>query len=90
MSGRGVSQILLGVILAAMATFVVADLAGGWGTFPDARWASLIAALCVAVWIAPGVLRRYSGNAGGALKAVAVWLAIACVVALGYAWFGSS
>jgi hypothetical protein len=90
MSGRGLSQILLAIVLAAMATFIVADLAGGWGTFPNARWASLIAALCLAVWIGPGLLRRYSGNASGALKAIVIWLAIACVVALGYAWFGDN
>ncbi|GLK67843.1 hypothetical protein [Hansschlegelia plantiphila] len=86
MSNRRISEILVAVVLAAIATFVVADLAGGFGTFPDGRWASAIAMLCLAVWIGPGVFRRYRGNGGAALKAIAVWLAIACAVALAYSY----
>lgn len=88
MNGRRVPMILVGVALVAMATFVAADLAGGFGAFPNARWASAITMICLAVWIGPGVLRRYSGNGSAALKAVAIWLAIACAAALAYVWFG--
>lgn len=79
-----VSEILVAGILAAMATFVVADLAGGMGTFPNERWAGAIAMICLAVWIGPGALRRYSGNASGALRAVVLWLLIATAIALLY------
>lgn len=85
MRGR-VSEILLAVILAAIATFVVADLAGGVGTFPNERWAAAVAMICLLVWIGPKVLRRYTGNASAALKAVAIWLAIMCAVALLYVY----
>lgn len=78
------SEILVAVVLAAIATFVVADLAGGLGTFPNERWAAAVAMICLAVWIGPGVLRRYAGNGGAALKAVVVWLIIALVIALLY------
>lgn len=80
------SEILVAVVLAAIATFVVADLAGGLGTFPNERWASAIAMICLAVWIGPGLLRRYSGNSGAALKAAALWLAIAVGLALIYVY----
>lgn len=82
MNGRNVPLILAGVIVAAIATFVVADLVGGSGSLADARWASAVAMLCVAIWIGPGMLRRYSGNGSAALKAVALWLVIACAAAL--------
>lgn len=80
------SEILVAVILAAMVTFVVADLAGGMGTFPNERWAGAIAMICLAVWIGPGLLRRYTDNAGAALKAVALWLVIITAVALLYVY----
>lgn len=83
---RGVSEILVVVVLAAILTFVVADLAGGLGTFPNERWAAAIASICLAVWIGPGLLRRYSGDAPAALKAVALWLAIIAAVALLYVY----
>lgn len=77
-----VSETLVALVLAAIATFVIADLAGGLGTFPNERWAAAVAMICLAVWIGPGALRRYAGNGGGALKAVALWLLIAVAVAL--------
>ncbi|WP_020179098.1 hypothetical protein [Methylopila sp. M107] len=80
------SEILVAVILAAIVTFVIADLAGGMGTFPNERWAAAIAMICLAVWIGPGALRRYSGNASGALKAVALWLLIVTAIALLYVY----
>jgi hypothetical protein len=83
---RGVSEILIAVVLAAILTCVLADLAGGLGTFPNERWAAAIASICLAVWIGPGLLRRYAGNAGAALKAVALWLAIICALALIYVY----
>lgn len=86
MKRRRVSEILIAVVLAAIATFVVADLAGGFGTFPNERWAAAIAMLCLAAWIGPGLLRRYAGDGGAALKAVALWLAIICALALLYAY----
>lgn len=82
----GVSEVLVAIILAAIVTFVVADLAGGMGTFPNERWAAAIAMICLAVWIGPGVLRRYTGNANAALKAFATWLALAVAVALLYVY----
>ena len=82
----GVSEILIAVVLAAIATFIVADLAGGFGTFPNERWAAAIAMMCLAVWIGPGLLRRYTGDASAALKAVALWLAIIAAVALLYVY----
>lgn len=82
MKGRGVSEILIAIVLAAIVTFVIADLAGGLGTFPNERWASAIAMICLAVWIGPGLLRRYAGNGSAALKAAALWLAIIVAVAL--------
>jgi hypothetical protein len=84
----GTAQILIGVVLAAIVTFVVADLAGGFGAFPDERWAGAIAAICLAVWIGPGLLRRYAGPGGGqaALRAIALWLAIIVAVALLYVY----
>ncbi|PZQ11645.1 MAG: hypothetical protein DI565_18075 [Ancylobacter novellus] len=82
----GVSEILIAVVLAAIATFIVADLAGGFGTFPNERWAAAIAMMCLAVWIGPGLLRRYTGNANAALKAVALWLALIAAVALLYVY----
>jgi hypothetical protein len=85
MRGR-VSEILVAVVLAAILTFILADLAGGLGTFPNERWAGAIAAICLAVWIGPGLLRRYAGDGSAALKAVALWLAIICALALLYAY----
>ncbi|RXF75393.1 hypothetical protein EK403_00595 [Hansschlegelia zhihuaiae] len=82
----GVSEILIAVVLAAILTFVLADLAGGLGTFPNERWAAAIAMVCLAVWIGPGLLRRYTGDASAALKAVALWLAIFCGLALLYVY----
>lgn len=82
----GVSEILIAVVLAAIATFIVADLAGGFGTFPNERWAAAITMMCLAVWIGPGLLRRYTGDASAALKAVALWLAIIAAVALLYVY----
>jgi hypothetical protein len=82
----GVSQVLVAVVLAAIATFVVADLAGGFGTFPNERWAAAIAMICLAVWIGPGLLRRYASNGGAALRAAALWLAIIVAVALLYVY----
>ncbi|HVI28378.1 hypothetical protein [Hansschlegelia sp.] len=86
MKRRRVSEMLVAVTLAAIATFVVADLAGGFGAFPNAQWASAIAMICLAVWIGPGLLRRYAGDGGGALRAVAIWLAIICAFALLYVY----
>lgn len=82
----GVSEYLVAIVLAAIATFVLADLAGGLGTFPNERWAAAIAMICLAVWIGPGLLRRYTGDASAALKAAALWLAIICAVALLYVY----
>lgn len=85
MKGR-LAEILLAVILAAIATFVVADLAGGFGTFPNERWAAAVASMCLLVWIGPRALRRYRTDGGGAVKAVALWLAIICAAALLYVY----
>ncbi len=82
MNRRRLSEALVAIVLAAIATFVVADLAGGFGAFPNARWASAIAMMCLAVWIGPGLLARYRGRGSAALAAVAIWLAIACALAL--------
>lgn len=81
-----VAQFLVAAILASIVVFVVADLAGGIGGFPNERWAAAIAAICLAVWIGPGLLGRYAGNASGALKAVALWLALICAAALLYVY----
>lgn len=80
------SEILICLILATILVFVVADLAGGMGSFPNERWASAIAMIALAVWIGPGALRRYAGNPSGALKAVVLWLALAVGVALLYVY----
>lgn len=80
----GISGYLVAFVLAAIVTFVVADLAGGLGTFPNERWAAAIAMICLAVWIGPGALARYRGNASGALQAVVLWLVLACAAALLY------
>jgi hypothetical protein len=85
MRGR-LAETLLAVVLAAIVTFVVADLAGGFGNFPNERWAAAIASLCLLVWIGPKALRRYQSFGGGALKAGALWLAIICAVALLYVY----
>lgn len=81
-----ISELLVVIVLAAIVTFVVADLAGGFGTFPNERWAAAIAMICLAVWIGPGALRRYAGDGSAALKAVVLWLALACGVALLYVY----
>jgi hypothetical protein len=81
-----ISELLVIIVLAAIVTFVVADLAGGFGTFPNERWAAAIAMICLAVWLGPGALRRYAGNGGAALKAVVLWLVLACGVALLYVY----
>jgi hypothetical protein len=81
---RRLSATLVAVVLAAIATFVIADLAGGFGTFPNERWAAAVAMICLAVWLGPGLLTRY--QQGGALKAAALWLAIACAIALLYVY----
>lgn len=80
------AQILIAAILATIVVFVVADLAGGMGGFPNERWAAAIAMICLAVWIGPSALGRYAGNASGALKAVALWLALIVGVALLYVY----
>lgn len=77
-----IAETLVAIVLAAIVTFIIADLAGGFGTFPNERWAAAIAMICLAVWIGPGLLRRYVGDGGAALKAAAIWLALICVVAL--------
>lgn len=82
----GVSEILVAIVLAAIVAFVVADLAGGMGAFPNERWAAAIAMICLAVWIGPGLLRRYTGDASAGLKAFAAWLAIAVAGALLYVY----
>lgn len=86
MSRGRISELLVAVVLAAIVTFVIADLAGGFGTFPNERWAAAIAMMCLAVWIGPGVLRRYVGKGSAALKAAALWLAIICAIALLYVY----
>ncbi|MFC3693956.1 hypothetical protein [Chenggangzhangella methanolivorans] len=83
---RSIPEMLVAVVLAAIVTFVIADLAGGFGTFPNERWAAAIAMMCLAVWIGPGLLRRYAGNANAALKAVALWLLIIVAVAMLYVY----
>ena len=81
-----VAETLIVVILAAIVVFVIADLAGGIGDFPNERWAAAIAGVCLAAWIGPRALARYRGDAGGALTAIAVWLGLACAAALLYVY----
>lgn len=81
---KGVSAYLVAAILATILIFVVADLAGGLGDFPNERWAAAIAMLALAVWIGPGALSRYRGNASGALQTVVIWLVLAVALALIY------
>lgn len=85
MRGPRLAGILLAVMLAAILTLLIVEYASGSAV--DARWPALIAMLCVAAWVGPGVLIRYRKDGGGALKAIAIWLALAVAVALGYAWF---
>lgn len=80
------ASILVCLILATILVFVVADLAGGMGGFPNEKWAAAIAMIALAAWIGPGALRRYSGNASGALSAFAIWLGLAVAVALLYVY----
>ncbi|GLK55562.1 hypothetical protein JOD31_000481 [Methylopila capsulata] len=86
MRDRSIGEILVVAILATIMVFVIADLAGGFGDFPNERWASAVALVCIAVWIGPGALARWRGNASGAVRAVALWLAIAVVIALAYVY----
>lgn len=86
MKGEGVTGMLVVAILATMVVFVVADLAGGIGGFPNERWMAAIAMVCLAVWIGPGALNRYQRNGAGALKAVALWLVVASVVAFAFVY----
>jgi hypothetical protein len=86
MRDRSIGEILVVAILATILVFVIADMAGGFGDFPNERWASALALICVAVWLGPGVLARWRGNASGAVRAVALWLAIAVVIALAYVY----
>lgn len=82
----GVGGMLVTAILATMVVFVIADLAGGIGDFPNERWAAAIAMICLAVWIGPGALARYRGNGGAALQTIVIWLLLACAVALAYVY----
>jgi hypothetical protein len=83
---RRIPEMLVAAVLATMLIFVLADLAGGVGDFPNMRWATAIAALCLAVWIGPGVFASYAHRGGGALKAVVAWLAIAVGLGLLYVY----
>lgn len=83
---EGISSYLVAFVLAAIVTFVIADLAGGLGTFPNERWAAAITMICLAVWIGPGAFARYRGNATGALQGIVIWLVLACAVALLYVY----
>lgn len=84
---NGVAGYLIAAILATIVVFVVADLAGGIGDFPNERWAAAIAMICLAVWIGPGALARYRGNTSGMLQAIVIWLALAVAVALVFVYF---
>lgn len=80
---------LIALVLGATVVLFVLDFAGGIGGFqPDWRWASFIWMLALALWIAPSVFTRYEGRAGSMLRATAVWLGIALVFALIYAFRG--
>ncbi|GLK75102.1 hypothetical protein GCM10008171_03560 [Methylopila jiangsuensis] len=79
---RGVAGALVVVILATMVVFVVADLAGGLGDFPNERWAGAIASICLAAWIGPRVFANAMTDGSRTLKAVALWLAVAVGLAL--------
>ncbi|MFD1702064.1 hypothetical protein ACFSCV_03510 [Methylopila henanensis] len=82
MNKRSIPEMLIAAILASIVVFVVADLAGGIGDFPNERWAAAIAAICLAVWIGPGAFARYAGRGGDALRHIAIWLALAVGLAL--------
>ncbi|MFD1331926.1 hypothetical protein ACFQ4O_07920 [Methylopila musalis] len=81
---KGVAGVLVVVILITMVLFVLADLAGGLGDFPNSRWAGAIAMLCIAVWIGPRVFGNALTDGSRTLKAIAIWLALAVGLALLY------
>lgn len=86
---RPLSLALAAFLLTAAILFVVADFAGGIGGFvPDWRWASLVSLLALAIWLAP-TLGTYRGRVSTALTYIAIWLAIALVIALLYVYRGA-
>ena len=77
---------LIALVLGAAVAFFIADLAGGRFE-PDWRWASFVALGALAIWIAPTFLAHYRGRGSGSfLQSVAIWLGIAVVFALIYAY----
>lgn len=87
MKGGGVAGMLVAAILATILVFVIADLAGGIGDFPNERWAGAIAMVCLAAWIGPGALARYRGNSSALLQTIVIWLALACAAGLLFVYF---
>jgi hypothetical protein len=76
---------LIALVLGAAVVFFIADLAGGRFE-PDWRWASVVALGAMAIWIAPRFFAHYSGRPGPFLQNIAIWLGIALVFALIYAY----
>lgn len=80
------SLFLVAFLIGAATLLVIADFSGGiFGFVPDWRWASLIALLAIAIWLAP-TLGAYRGHAGQALTYVAIWLAVSVVIAVIYVY----
>lgn len=78
--------IALGIVLIGAVTLVAVDMLGIGGGVTDPRFASTIAMMALLIAIGGGALGRYQGQAGTALKHVAIWLAIGLGFALIYMW----
>lgn len=85
---RTLPLFLIAMLMAAAILFIAADFAGGiFGFVPDWRWAGLVSLLAMTIWLTPS-LARYRGHASTALTYLAIWLAIAVLVALVYVYRG--
>ena len=78
---------LIALVLGATVVFVVVDLAGGVGGFePDWRWVGVVWMVALGVWVVPQFWPQYAGRPGRLLQSIAIWLGIALVFALIYAF----
>ncbi len=82
---KGPVMLALAIVIIGGLTIVAADVLG-FLDVSDGRAASLVGLLAIGVWIGPGFLARYRSNGSAAVMHLAIWLAIATVLAVLFLW----
>jgi hypothetical protein len=79
----------LAIVIAGAVALVVGSLSGHLTAGAGApELAGVVAMVALAVWIGPGVIRRYHGRGSTALAHAAIWLILVLAVALLYRFRG--